>query len=118
MLAKKKRRERGATREAIFAAGAVAFAARGFDGAGVDEIAAAARVNKAMLYYHFKSKRGLYTAVLIDMFSAVADRVAPLARAEGDAAVALEAFVDAIRSRVAATADLSKPTFIRPAMPP
>jgi len=93
---RRRRRDSAATRQALFAAGATAFAARGFDGAGVDEIAAAAGVNKAMLYYHFKSKRGLYTAVLADMFSAVADRVAPLATAPGDPAASLEAFVDAL----------------------
>ena len=40
------------------------FAARGFDGAGVDRIARRARVNKAMIYYHFGSKLSLYRAVL------------------------------------------------------
>jgi AcrR family transcriptional regulator len=36
------------------------FADRGFAGARVDRIARLARVNKAMLYYHFKSKTALY----------------------------------------------------------
>ena len=52
-----------ATRDLIFAAAAAAFARDGFDGAGVDRIAARAGVNKAMLYYHFGSKRALYPEV-------------------------------------------------------
>ena len=41
--------------DAILAAAALEFAERGFAGARVDRIARRARVNKAMLYYHFKS---------------------------------------------------------------
>lgn len=92
---------RGDSRAALCAAAAEAFAARGFDGAGVDEIANAAGVNKAMLYYHFKSKRGLYTAVLVDMFGAVSAAVADIASGSPPRAQ-LEAFVDAIANASAA----------------
>ena len=68
----KRRTENGTSRQRLFAAAAVEFAARGFAGASVDRIAAAARVNKAMIYYHFKSKAALYREILRDMFSAVA----------------------------------------------
>ena len=70
------------TRDRLFAAAATEFAARGFAGASVDRIAAAAGVNKAMLYYHFKSKAGLYGEVLRDMFEAVASRL-PRGRTRG-----------------------------------
>jgi AcrR family transcriptional regulator len=40
------------------------FAAKGLSGARVDEIAALTRATKRMIYYHFKSKEGLYLAVL------------------------------------------------------
>ena len=89
-------RARGDSRAALCAAAAAAFAARGFDGAGVDEIAHAARVNKAMLYYHFKSKRGLYTAVLVDMFGAVSAAVAEIPASNAPPPAKLETFVDAI----------------------
>jgi AcrR family transcriptional regulator len=69
------RKDSGATRERLFAAAAAEFAARGFAGAKVDRIAHAARVNKAMLYYHFQSKAGVYAEILHDMFQAVADRL-------------------------------------------
>jgi TetR/AcrR family transcriptional regulator len=86
----------------LFRAAAAAFAARGFDGAGVDEIAAAARVNKAMLYYHFGSKRGLYTEVLRDMFGAVAADVEPLVTRREPPSRKLEIFIDTIAAACAA----------------
>jgi AcrR family transcriptional regulator len=63
------------TRARLFAAAAAEFAARGFAGASVDRIAHAARVNKAMIYYHFGSKAALYQEILGDMFQAVAAHV-------------------------------------------
>jgi TetR/AcrR family transcriptional regulator len=52
------------TRAVILDAAERIFAQAGLDGARTDAIAAAAGVNKAMLYYYFKSKAGLYGAVL------------------------------------------------------
>lgn len=40
------------------------FAAKGLAGARIDEIAAATRTSKRMIYYYFGSKEGLYVAVL------------------------------------------------------
>ncbi len=51
------------TRAAIFDAALAEFAALGPAGARVDAIAAAARVNKRMLYHYFGSKEGLYAAL-------------------------------------------------------
>lgn len=45
------------------------FAKAGLAGARTDSIAEAAGVNKAMLYYYFKSKEGLYEAVVEDHFA-------------------------------------------------
>lgn len=44
------------------------FAEKGLAGARTDEIARAARVNKALLYYYFKSKDELYGAVVSSLF--------------------------------------------------
>jgi AcrR family transcriptional regulator len=51
------------------------FAQHGYAGARVDEIAAAAGVNKAALYYHVGDKRALYHAVLADVLGRMADAV-------------------------------------------
>ena len=56
--------QRLATIARILMAAENAFAERGFAGARTDQIAQAAQVNKALLYYYFKSKRRLYDAVL------------------------------------------------------
>jgi TetR/AcrR family transcriptional regulator len=54
----------GATRQAILQAAERIFADEGLEGARTDAIAAAAGVNKALLYYYFRSKEELYREVL------------------------------------------------------
>jgi TetR/AcrR family transcriptional regulator len=56
------------TRAAILAAAERSFARSGLAGARTDAIAAEAGVNKALIYYYFKSKERLYEAVLEDHF--------------------------------------------------
>jgi TetR/AcrR family transcriptional regulator len=65
--------------DVILAAAAREFAERGFGGARVDRIARRARVNKAMLYYYFKSKQSLYRTLLLGMFSLAAARLQTIA---------------------------------------
>ncbi len=47
------------TRERILDAAERVFSRKGFDGSRVDEIAGAAGVNKALIYYYFESKKDL-----------------------------------------------------------
>src|SRR5437667_10962453 len=68
--------------DAILAAAALEFAARGFAGARVDRIARRAGVNKAMLYYHFKSKERLYRTLLRRMFRTAAERLEAIATSD------------------------------------
>jgi TetR/AcrR family transcriptional regulator len=76
------------SRERLLAAAALEFAARGFDGAKVDRIARRARVNKAMLYYHFKDKAALYRDIIQDQFGSLArtlrDERPPALNPEGE----------------------------------
>jgi TetR/AcrR family transcriptional regulator len=58
------KRVSGRSRDSILRAAERIFADAGLAGARTDAIAAAARVNKALLYYYFKSKDALYVAVL------------------------------------------------------
>jgi AcrR family transcriptional regulator len=51
-------------REQILQAGLKAFAEKGFAGASVQDIIDATKVTKPVLYYYFKSKAGLYQALL------------------------------------------------------
>jgi TetR/AcrR family transcriptional regulator len=57
------------TRARILEAALREFSALGMAGARMDQIAAAAGVNKALLYYHFDSKENLYIAA-VEMISA------------------------------------------------
>jgi len=66
----------------ILAVAALEFAERGYAGARVDRIARRARVNKAMLYYHFGSKQALYRALLRQIFSSAAGRLHAIATSE------------------------------------
>src|SRR5437868_988269 len=52
------------TRTTILRAAERIYAENGMAGARTEAIAAAAHVNKALLYYYFKSKEGLYQAVI------------------------------------------------------
>ena len=84
------------SRERLLAAAAHEFAARGFDGAKVDRIAARARVNKAMLYYHFDHKLALYREVLRDVFGGAAQAVEALQDEARDPVDQVCAFVAAV----------------------
>ena len=86
----------GGTRQRLFAAAAAEFAARGFAGANVDRIARNARVNKAMIYYHFRSKAALYQEILGDMFQAVGERIRAVAASRDTPEEKLRQFVEAI----------------------
>ncbi len=64
------------TRAAILNAALEEFALEGVAGARTDEIARHAGVNKALLYYYFKDKDGLYAAVLEHVFAGLSHQVA------------------------------------------
>jgi TetR/AcrR family transcriptional regulator len=61
------------TSEKILGAAREEFARHGLAGARVDLIARRARVNKAMIYYHFRSKERLYQAVIDEHLAVIAD---------------------------------------------
>ncbi len=63
-----RRRDAGATKSDILAAGRVEFADKGFGGARIDAIATRANVNKRMLYHYFGDKDALYRAVLTEAY--------------------------------------------------
>ena len=87
---------KGDTRGRILKAAVDEFAARGYDAAGVDRIARRARVNKALIYYYFANKRGLYHEIL---HASLRDLTAPLRSVvdgPGDAHAKLAAYVDTL----------------------
>ena len=62
------------TRKNILRAAIREFSEHGLAGARTDAIAESAKVNKALLYYYFKSKSGLYAAALEEASAAVVER--------------------------------------------
>src|SRR5690349_15803853 len=84
------------SRRALLDAAAAEFAARGYAGANVGRIARRARVNKAMIYYHFRSKAALYREIIRDMLDAVAGRVRAIAASDATPEEKLRAFIEAI----------------------
>jgi TetR/AcrR family transcriptional regulator len=84
------------SRTVLLRAAALEFAERGYDAARVDRIAARARLNKAMPYYHFGSKQALYLDVLRETFGAVGARARTIADGPGNAGAKLDAWIAAI----------------------
>ena len=85
----------------ISAVAALEFSERGYAGARVDRIAKRAKVNNAMLYYHFGSKQGLYRTLLRTTFEKIATELqriaaagAPPAAGLANAVTTLAAFID------------------------
>ena len=63
------------SRAAILQAAVREFSREGIAGARTDAIARAAHVNKALLYYYFKDKDTLYSAVLDQVFGGLTDSI-------------------------------------------
>ncbi len=87
-------------RDTILDAASKEFAERGFAGARVDEIAARAGVNKAMLYYRVGDKQTLYNAVLMRNFDRVNGAVEGALATDGSIRERLEAVISAITRMV------------------
>ena len=83
----------GETRAAILAAAGRIFAGSGIAGARTDAIAAAAGVNKALLYYYFKNKESLYEAVVGDHFDEFNRQALAVLTAPGPARAVLLRYV-------------------------
>lgn len=77
------------------------FAKRDFTAAAVREIAAAARVNPAMIHYHFGDKEGLYRAMLQDAIGPVLQKVQDLLDYGGKAQTTIHDVFEALMTALA-----------------
>jgi AcrR family transcriptional regulator len=84
------------TRKRILAAASEEFGAHGFAATTVDRIARRARVNKAMIYYHFPNKRALYTCIIRDVFAPITERVRAAMANEADPEKKLEHLIETL----------------------
>ena len=86
-------RDSAGSRIAILRAAAQIYADSGLAGARTDAIAAAAGVNKALLYYYFKSKEDLYQAVIGSELREFGRQVAEILSVKGPAGPTLLRYV-------------------------
>ena len=75
----------GGARERLLAAAGALFAEKGYAAASVGEIVAAAGVTRPVLYYWFRSKEGIYLALLEGAFADFEGLLDAAARAPGGA---------------------------------
>src|SRR5690606_27956118 len=73
-----KQRDADRTRAEILDAATEEFAAKGYAGARVDEIAARTSTTKRMIYYYFGGKEQLYLAVLEEAYRVIRNEEAEL----------------------------------------
>jgi AcrR family transcriptional regulator len=92
----KERRDPLATRQALLRAAAELFSERGFDGVPIEDLADRAGVNKALISYHFRGKRGLYLAVLESGFAEMAARLEAIEAGAESARDALRGFLGVV----------------------
>jgi TetR/AcrR family transcriptional regulator len=86
-------RDSAETRTIILKAAEQIYAESGLAGARTDAIAAAAGVNKALLYYYFKSKEGLYQAVVGSQLREFQQQAREILSAKGPAGPTLMRYV-------------------------
>lgn len=79
------------TRRKLMAAGRKAFAEKGFAGASMDDLTAAAGLTRGALYHHFGDKKGLLAAVVAQLDGEMAVRAQRAGAAAGTGWAALEA---------------------------
>lgn len=72
------------TKEIILQKALELFSKKGFDACSMNEIAAAAKVNKATIYYYYNGKDRIYDAVLIHVLDSFYNRLSTnVAKAQG-----------------------------------
>ncbi len=88
------------SQQAILEAATAEFAARGLEGARVDQIAQAAGINKQLLYRYFGSKDELYLRVLEDVYYRFREEETRLELHRMEPVEAIRTFVGALVERV------------------
>jgi AcrR family transcriptional regulator len=95
-MARPRKSTKGDTRSRILKAAIVEFASHGYDAAGVDRIARRARVNKALIYYYFANKRGLYHEILQTSLQGLVALLCEVVDGSGNANDKLARYIDTL----------------------
>ncbi len=91
---KPKERITDTSKDRILDAAEKIFAEKGFAAASVQEIANAAKINKAMIYYYFFSKEELLSAVVKRMVSGIEEAIYTYLEKKEDWTEGIDAFID------------------------
>lgn len=83
------------TKQRILGAATQIFAAKGKDGARIQEIADIAKANKAMIYYYYTNKDNLYEEVLDAAIGEMLREMAHVTSAEADPEEKVKLIIDA-----------------------
>lgn len=84
-----------ATKERMLEAAADVFADKGFYGAAVDDIVRASDTSKGSFYFHFPSKKGIFTALLDHLTARLLERVERAIQDQPDPIRKLDAALEA-----------------------
>jgi AcrR family transcriptional regulator len=90
-------RRRELTREHLLRAAAQVFAERGFHGAALDDVAAAAGFSKGAVYSNFRNKEDLLLAVLAWRYDQEMEALRETIRSQGPSESRLADFVDLVK---------------------
>jgi TetR/AcrR family transcriptional regulator len=84
------------TRERILLTALDLFSRKGYEAAGVQEIAAQAGMAKPALYYYFGSKQGILEALVAEYGEGLAEQIAAAAAYQHDLVMNLRGLLDAV----------------------
>lgn len=91
---KKQKRDAQATKTRIIKEAIALFSKNGFDATTVDEIAKESDVNKALIYYYFKNKAGLYEEIMSTLFDSIYETVIESEKCCRSVTAELRAFIE------------------------
>lgn len=101
------KRDADRTIRSILNAAEKEFAARGFSGARVDVIAAAAGINKATIYYHIGNKHKLYLEVIQRLIRGLTDQLDEQVQATEDPKRQLSIYIRSVVAGLTSRANLA-----------
>ena len=84
-------------RERLLSAGTELFAAKGFAGVSIRELATAAGVNSALISYHYGGKEGLYEAVVTAQYERLIGKFEAIAVSTATVEEKVRMYADVIR---------------------
>jgi len=89
----KQKRDATLTKGNIVLKAMLLFSKQGYDATTIDDIARESNINKALIYYYFKNKSGLYSEVMSSVFDAMYEEVTNTKELSHDVVRELEMFI-------------------------